>query len=315
MVLGFDTSNYTTSVAVFDGNEVKQAKKLLTVKPGERGLRQSEAVFQHTVNMPQLLEQLDISGAEAIGVSTRPRNLEDSYMPCFLVGEGIATACGKALGVPVYKTSHQVGHILAALYSADKLSLIHEKHIAFHLSGGTTEALLVTPDREKIVKAEIIAQSLDLKAGQLIDRTGVLLGLDFPCGKALDALSLNSDRQYRIKPSMKGADCSLSGVENQVKKMLAEAQPQENIAKFALTSVAAAVGAMLAQVTAEYGELPVIFSGGVSSNSLLRSTLLQQYENIYFAAPAFSLDNAAGTALYAYLKHIYEPDNYRNAVN
>ena len=301
MYLGIDTSNYTTSAAVFVNNGVTQAKKLLTVKKGERGLRQSEAVFQHTVNMPEILNKINVENPAAVGVSVKPRNVTGSYMPCFLVGEAVAQAVARTNGVPIYKTSHQTGHILSALYSVNRLDLINEKHIAFHLSGGTTEALIITPDNENIINAEIVAESLDLKAGQAIDRTGVLLGLDFPCGKELDELSKKSESEYRIKPSMKGADCSLSGVENKVKSMIEKGEKREDIAKFVLSYISKSVFKMLNEIVKEYGNLPVIFSGGVSSNSLLRQVINNNYE-AYFAEPEFSLDNAAGCAVYAYLK-------------
>ena len=301
MFLGIDTSNYTTSAALYDGSEVVQKKKMLTVKAGERGLRQSDAVFQHTVNMPALLDELELSGLKAVGVSDKPRNIDGSYMPCFLVGVNTAVAAAKAAGVPLYRTSHQVGHILAALYSADKLSLIHEKFVAFHLSGGTTEALLVTPHKDELIRAEIIAESLDLKAGQAIDRAGVMIGLQFPCGKELDALSKGSTTEYKYKPSMKGLNCSLSGVENKAKQMLESGESGENISRFVLTAVVNTVDAMLCGIRQEYGELPVIFSGGVSSNSMLNQVISDKY-GAYFAKPAFSLDNAAGTAIFAALK-------------
>ena len=301
MYLGIDTSNYTTSCALFDGKSVVQEKQLLSVKLGEKGLRQSDAVFQHTVNLPKLIEKLDISNLKAVGVSTQPRSVEGSYMPCFLVGEGAAVAASASAGVPLYKTSHQTGHILAALYSAGRLDLINERHIAFHISGGTTEALLVTPDKDKIINSEIIASSSDLKAGQAIDRAGVMLGLQFPCGKELDELSQKSENVYKFKPSMNGLDCSLSGIENKTKELVAKGEAPENIAKFVLTCISQSVLKMLDAITEEYGNLPVIFSGGVSSNSLLRKTILAKY-SAYFAEPAFSLDNAAGCAIYAYLK-------------
>lgn len=303
MFLGIDTSNYTTSLALFDGKNIIQRKKVLTVKKGERGLRQSDAVFQHTVNMPLLMNELDFSsGIDSVGVSTRPRSIEGSYMPCFLVGENVATAVSKTNNVPLYKTSHQVGHILAALYSVKRLDLINKKFIAFHLSGGTTEALIVTPDNDDIVKCTLVASSSDLKAGQAVDRTGVLLGLDFPCGKGLDALSEKSDREFKIKPSMQGLNCSLSGAENKVKKMMADNESREDIAKFVLSFVSASVLEMCKRVIKEYGEFPILFSGGVSSNSLLRKTINDNLD-AYFAESEFSLDNASGTAVYAYLKN------------
>lgn len=300
MIVGFDTSNYTTSAAALDGNEILQYKQMLQTRPGEKGLRQSEAVFQHTVNMPKLVRQLPDKPVQAVGVSVRPRNVDGSYMPCFLVGEGVAEAYAKAAQVPLYKTSHQVGHILAALWSCGRLDLIDAPFYALHLSGGTTEVLLVKPDKEAILRAEIVAESTDLKAGQAIDRAGVMLGLPFPCGKALDELSQHATAAYKVKPSMQGCSCSLSGIENKAKKLFEQGESPENIAQFVLTSVCVSVEAMLRAVTEQYGRLPVVFSGGVSSNTMLRARL--RADNVYFAAPAFSLDNAAGCAIYAYLK-------------
>lgn len=301
MFVGFDTSNYTTSVATYDGVNVLQAKKVLSVKQGERGLRQSDAVFQHTVNLPELVSSLSYKDIEGVSVSIRPRSVEGSYMPCFLVGENVATAVAKTHCVPLYKTSHQVGHILAALYSVNRLDLINEEFIAFHLSGGTTEALLVKPNSEDIIEARIIASSSDLKAGQAIDRTGVMLGMTFPCGKELDALSQLSDKEYKIKPSMNGLNPSLSGIENKANQMLANNEKREDIAKFVLSNISQIVITMLDGITKEYGNMPVVFSGGVSSNSLLRKNVSDKF-NAYFAQPEFSLDNAAGVAIYGYLK-------------
>ena len=301
MYIGFDTSNYTTSLATYDGKIIRQAKQVLTVKRGERGLRQSDAVFQHTVNIPKLCKELELDVPKAVGVSTRPRNVDGSYMPCFLVGENVATVLSSVNNVPMYKTSHQVGHILAALYSADMLELINQRFIAFHLSGGTTEALIVEPDDEEIIKATVVAQSTDLKAGQAVDRTGVMLGMTFPCGKELDALSQKSEKNYKIKPTMLDGDCSLSGVENKARNMIDKGELAEDVAKFVLTYIAETVSSMLGGVVDKYGDLSVVFSGGVASNSLLRKIINERY-NAYFAESEFSLDNAAGTAIYAYLK-------------
>lgn len=298
MFVGFDTSNYTTSIATYENGVVNQSKKMLSVKQGERGLRQSDAVFQHTVNLPLLINEAAFDNIEAVGVSTKPRNIEGSYMPCFLVGEGIATAFSKAVNVPLFKTSHQVGHVLSALYSTNKLDLINKKFIAFHLSGGTTEALLISPDKNELIKAEIIAESTDLKAGQAIDRAGVMMGLSFPCGKELDRLSKLSSQEYKIKPSMKGLNCSLSGVENKAMKMFNNGAIKEDIAKFVLTYLSNTIDEMLCRINNEFGKMPVVFSGGVSSNSMLREIILNKHD-AYFALPEFSLDNAAGVAIYA----------------
>lgn len=307
MFLGFDTSNYTTSVAFFDGKSIIQKKKLLEVKKGERGLRQSDAVFQHMVNMPVLFSELanecDFNSITSVGVSTRPRNVEGSYMPCFLAGESNAVCVSAASKVAIYKTSHQIGHILAALYSVERLDLIKEPFIAFHLSGGTTEALLVTPDHEEIIRAELIAQSTDLKAGQAVDRAGVMMGLKFPCGAELDKMAQNSSREFRIKPSMDHLNCSLSGVENKAKKMLENNESYEDIAKFVVTYIAETLLEMIERITEKYGRLPIVFAGGVSSNSIIKEKIRKKYK-AYFAKPEFSCDNAAGIAIFAYLKSL-----------
>ena len=166
--LGLDTSNYTTSCALYDSEArtVRQQKQLLPVRSGEKGLRQSDAVFHHTVQLPALLEKLELpQNIAGIGVSVRPRNVEGSYMPCFLVGEGVARALGAALHVPVYRTSHQIGHILAALYSADKPELAGQRFLAFHVSGGTTDCVLCEPDAADHLRITPVSGSLDLKAG------------------------------------------------------------------------------------------------------------------------------------------------------
>ena len=304
LFLGLDTSNYTTSASLYDSdaNRIVQQKKLLPVKPGERGLRQSDAVFHHTVQLPDMIEALGIpEGIAGIGVSTRPRSVEGSYMPCFLVGEGTARMLGTALHVPVFRTSHQIGHILAALYSADKLDLLTAPFLAFHVSGGTTDLVLCEPDAESgdFIRVKPLAGSLDLKAGQLIDRIGVRLGLQFPCGIELEKLAVQSTAKYKIRPTMRGMDCCLSGVENQCAKMLADGNTPEDIALFALLSVAAALRAMTDAAIAEYGDLPILYAGGVMSDVLIRERLAG--ERRFFAEPAFSCDNAAGTAIYAAL--------------
>ena len=303
MYLGFDTSNYTTSVAVYDGENMFQEKRLLSVKNGERGLRQSDAVFQHTVNIPIILNELDcnIERIKAVGVSTRPRNMDGSYMPCFLVGKSNARSVCKFTGAKLYETSHQTGHILAALYSVKRLDLIQDRFIAFHVSGGTTEALLVEPDDDELIKATVIAQSTDLKAGQAIDRAGVMMGLAFPCGKALDELSKKSNKEFKIKPSMLGMDCSLSGVENKARKMLENKEAPEDISKFVLSFISSTIDKMTETLLENYGNLPLVYAGGVMSNTLIKTNITSKY-NAYFAQPVFSCDNACGTAIYAYLK-------------
>lgn len=301
--LGIDTSNYTTSAALFDSeaNTIIQSKKLLPVKAGELGLRQSDAVFAHVKQLGDMVQNVFDEYREeitAIGVSTRPRDIDGSYMPCFLVGETAANCLGAALKVPVLPFAHQQGHVAAALYSAGRLDLFREQFIAFHLSGGTTEALLVEPSAERIIRCTKIGGSMDLKAGQAVDRIGVMLGLPFPAGKYLEELALKSDRKFKIKPVMKGTECCLSGIENKCRKMLENGEKPEDIALFCLKSVEAALCGMTDATLSEYGKLPLVYAGGVMSNCIIRNTIENKYGGI-FAKPEFSSDNAAGIAVLA----------------
>ena len=163
--------------------------------------------------------------------------------------------------------------------------------------------MLVTPDKEEIIKAELIAESTDLKAGQAVDRAGVMMGLKFPCGVALDKMAQNSKREFKIKPSMNNLNCSLSGVENKAKKMLENNESNDDIAKFVISYIAETLSAMVERIKEKYGEMPIVFAGGVSSNSIIKEKLGKKY-NAYFAKPQYSCDNAAGIAIYAYLKSL-----------
>lgn len=305
VLLGIDTSNYTTSTALFHIEEqtVTQQKKLLPVKKGELGLRQSDAVFHHTQQLPDLLDALWSKQYQpkAVGVSVRPRDLHGSYMPCFSVGAGTAKAIATTHHIPLHVFSHQGGHIAAALYGADCIKLLNNPFLAFHVSGGTTEAVLVSPDRESIFKAEIVSCSLDLKAGQAVDRVGGMLGLPFPAGKELEKLALQWNAPCKVKPTLKGNNFSLSGIENQCQKLLDSGHPKEEIARFCLDSILAALDAASQTLLNEYGNLPLLYAGGVMSNSIIRQAFTNKY-GAYFAPPEFAADNAAGIAVLTAMK-------------
>ncbi len=306
--LGIDTSNYTTSVAVYvsEDNKVYQQKKLLPVKEGELGLRQSDALFHHTKQLPEMIEQLFSENRfgvpKVIAASARPRNIEGSYMPCFLCGEGFARSYSAVTGAMIYSTSHQVGHIIAALYSANRLDLVNERFIAFHVSGGTTDCLLCEPDDNNILKIIEVGTSLDLKAGQAVDRTGLMLGLCFPCGSELEKLAINADKNFKVKPVLRDGSCCLSGVENKCSSMLKNGEKHENIAKFCLDFIAETIIAMTAHAINKYSELPLVFAGGVMSDYIIRDKIISHFPQACFAEPQFSCDNAAGVAIYGYLK-------------
>lgn len=298
--LGLDTSNYTTSAAVFDGRDGHNAGKLLEVKKGELGLRQSEALFQHVKALPARMEELGpLGNVVAVAASTRPREVEGSYMPCFLAGESLGRSMASALGVPFFAVSHQQGHLAAAAWSAGRLDLLDGPFLAWHLSGGTTELLYVEPEGAN-VRTERIGGSTDISAGQLIDRTGVLLGLPFPAGRTLDELSQNCIQRKKPFPvKVKGLEFSLSGMENQIKAMVEGGEEPAVIAAFAVDTVAQTVWRVTENAQKDHPGLTVLCSGGVASNSHLRQVLTDSCQAV-FAQSRYSTDNAMGVAVLAY---------------
>ena len=311
---GIDTSNYTTSAALCDeaGNVLCNAKQLLPVAEGERGLRQSDAVFHHVRNLPTVVSQLRRAVADAkekepceivaIGVSAYPRDAEGSYMPCFLSGMAAAETAGAMLGVPVLPFSHQAGHVMAALHSADAMHLIGKPFAAFHVSGGTTEVLYVEPHGEHVFHVTKLGGTKDITAGQAIDRAGVYMGLRFPAGAEMERLAETyTGKVQRAKVSVSGLTCNLSGVENKARQMYDTTGDAAMTSAFVLDFVGRTLCGLRDHLRETHGDLPIVYAGGVMRCQRIRHMLAE--EGAYFAQPRFSSDNAAGTALLA--RHTY----------
>ena len=308
LILGLDTSNYTTSLALLDtdGGLVANLKLPLPVRSGERGLRQSDALFHHTVNLPALARDLrkytDGSRIVAVGVSERPRNAEGSYMPCFLAGVSCAELIAGALGVPVYRFSHQCGHIMAALYSSSRHNDMPSELGAFHISGGTTELLRVRPTADAFF-AELVGGSADLNAGQVIDRVGVAMGISFPAGPMLEKYALSNKKPLpRKKISARGMEINLSGLENMALSLYRESREVALVGAFVFDYIGRAIAYLSEQYETAYGKMPIVYAGGVMCNSIIRGILSERFEAI-FAEPKLSADNAVGIAALALKKY------------
>ena len=304
VTLGFDTSNYRTSAALYDlgQNRGQNRGDFLQVPQGSLGLRQSDALFQHVRQLGQVMEQLlgsrGAGQVAAIGYSARPRNQEGSYMPCFLAGEMAARVLAATLGVAAHAYSHQQGHIASALWSADRLCWLHQAFLSWHISGGTTELLLVEPCQNELLKVTVIGGTQDVAAGQIIDRAGVALGLPFPCGAHLDALATQCPQQAKpFVPKTNGLHFSLSGLQNKFEDLLGQGKTGAPVAAFVLFSIAEVI-ARVTQRAQEIHPLPVLFSGGVTASSQMQQRL-QGREDFSFAGQGCNGDNALGAALLA----------------
>ena len=301
VILAIDTSNYTTSVAIItlSGDLIANLKRPLTVKSGERGLRQSDAVFAHTVNLPDVMrearEYLEGKNVVAVGVSEKPRNREGSYMPCFLSGVACAESVAAALGIPLYRFSHQCGHIMAAIFSSGNYSVLDGKFMAYHISGGTTELVSVTPTKNAFV-AETVGGTADVNAGQIIDRVGVYMGLPFPAGRYIEELALkNTAKIPRKKISRRELCLNLSGVENMAVKLYDDTKNKELVSAFVLDYLGRAFVELTDAMRETYGDMPLVCAGGVMCNSIIKKMISERFDTS-FAEPAMSADNAVGIA-------------------
>jgi N6-L-threonylcarbamoyladenine synthase len=176
------------------------------------------------------------------------------------------------------------------------MDLMDQPHLAWHLSGGTTELLLVEPEG-KNVKCTRIGGTSDISAGQLIDRTGQLLQLPFPSGKHLDALSKDAAGKEVFKVKCPGMEFSLSGVQNKVQQFYEKNTDAAETAAYALRCVAHAVYKATENALKAYPGYAVVFSGGVASNSMLRDIVAPLKP--VFCEPKYSTDNAMGVAVLA----------------
>ena len=301
IVLGIDTSCYTTSVAAADeAGVICSHRKLLPVQQGARGLRQSEAVFAHIKQLPDLYDQAMESLAgrpvDAVCVSASPRDDEASYMPVFLSGLSFARVAAASLKVPLLTTTHQRGHVRAALQDS---GLRASDYLALHLSGGTTEVLHMRGDQLKLISG-----TRDLHAGQLIDRVGVALGLPFPAGPYLEKLAANGEAHPLLPVSMEGIDCHFSGAEARAGQWIKEGKmPPEEIAAEVFSLVARTVLRLLTAAKEQTGVSDALITGGVASSQLLRDLLGEINRKrrlglrLYFGQRQFAGDNAAGVAL------------------
>ena len=304
LFLGIDTSCYMTSLACLVDGKIIQYKKPVSVKAGTCGLRQSEALFQHIKNLPELFSSMknDINFSDfdvkCIATSSKPRSIENSYMPVFLAGESYAKVLSDVLDAPLFFTSHQDGHIMASIYSEKKLSVLCEPFISVHLSGGTSEILL-TEFVNNMFETKIIGGTKDLPAGQFIDRIGVLIGREFPCGKYLDysAINYSGENHIKSKPSVDGGYFNFSGEETKIRRLFTEGKINAEDASFlTMKFVSQTVKKAILNLKEEYKINNVIMAGGVSASEFLKSTFAD-VPGVFFSSPEFSGDNAVGVCV------------------
>lgn len=301
MILGIDTSCYTTSIALIgvDGMLQSDHRQVLQVKPGERGLQQSAAIFQHLGNIPRLLETCQIPPLVAVAAATVPRPVSGSYLPVFKVAASFGESIARLAGVPFIETSHQEGHIRAGLYEQP---FRDGPFLAWHISGGTTELLYVTPE-EAGYTIEKIGGSSDLQAGQFVDRVGVALGTSFPAGPHLEKMAVTSHTNQSLPVVTDGLTLSFSGPESAAQRLIGSVPPAD-LARQVYHCIGRSLLAVTLKAAEQYRVNQVLMVGGVASSRLIKEYLTESGSNrgirFVFAKPELASDNAVGVGLIGY---------------
>lgn len=314
LYLGIDTSNYRSSLCVIDQNRqiIFEQKELIPVELGKLGMMQSEALFHHISRIPELFSLLPKGEYtwDAIAASTRPRPIEGSYMPVFRAGESFGRFAATLVQAPFYHTSHQEGHIAAGVYSISN-GIPHEEFLAVHLSGGTSELLRVSSHKAGY-HIDILGASMDLHAGQLIDRIGVRLGLNFPAGPQLEQLAKQAKGEYKLPSSVRGYDFSFSGPESAAFRAIENGINNAEIAYAVQQVIANSIEKVVRAAVLNTKLKDVLIVGGVASNQFIKNRLKLRLEHpavnarLYFTSPEYSGDNAFGVANIALNRRKYE---------
>lgn len=304
--LGIDTSAYTTSLAIVDGQEnlLYDRRMILPVKEGSLGIRQSDAVFAHINNLPKLLTQDDLVSKQAkpvaVAAAVKPRPVSDSYMPVFKVGEAFGLFLSRTMGLNFLASSHQEGHVMAGLWSA---GLPEDRYLVVHLSGGTSEIILAEEKGQGHLKLSLAGGSCDLKAGQFVDRLGLAMGLSFPAGPEMEQLARRSENdQLKLPLAVSGSQISFSGPASQAMRMHEKGYAREDLARAVEICLADSVSQAIDNLTFSEHDQPAILAvGGVMANQFIRDRMAQKLpgRKLYFAEAQYSSDNAVGLAVQA----------------
>ncbi len=238
----------------------------------------------------------------AIGVSGYPRPLMGSYMPAFLAGLGAARSLAALTGVKLEIISHQENHLEAGVWSAGGPAA--RRFLLLHASGGTTDLLLAELQDNGRYRITQVGGSMDLHAGQFVDRIGVALGLQFPAGPALERLAATAAEKAELPVSVRRLQVSLSGPCTAALRALRKGVDSAALA-LGVEYVLAETFARLLRNGAEACVVQdALLVGGVGSNDYIRrlaeAKLAKRGVRLWTPEGRFSCDNAVGCAALAW---------------
>lgn len=316
IILSIESSCDDTSAAVIQGNKILSnvaANQNIHIEYG--GVVPELASRAHQQNIIPVVEQsLKLANIQQKDISAIGFTKGPGLLGSLLVGTSFAKSLSMSLGVPLIEVNHLQAHILAHFIEDANPKPPQFPFICLTVSGGHTLIVLV----KDYFDMEIIGKTIDDAAGEAFDKTGKILGLDYPAGAIIDRLSKQGNpNAFKFnKPKLPHYDFSFSGLKTSILYFIQkEMKKNEHFIKDNLNDLCASVQKSIIEILMEklekvvkdYGITQVALAGGVSANSGLREEMEIRKKRLgwetYIPKFEYTTDNAAMIAMVAQLKY------------
>ena len=310
-ILAIETSCDDTSIAIMRNNAVlsnivssQQIHELFGGVVPELASREHDKLIVPVLREALYKSKISLNKIDVIAYTRGP-----GLLGSLLVGSSFAKSLSLSLNIPLVEINHMHAHILS-IYIEDNIDKPEFPFIALTVSGGHTQLVLV----ESPIKFTEIGTTLDDAAGEAFDKSGKILGLDYPAGPTIDKLAKNGDPKRFVftKPKVKGLNFSFSGLKTNFKNFINS--KSEDFIKNNINHLCASLQNTIVEILIEKilnaQKIHVIndfvVCGGVSANSYLRKKLLDLKDShdikSYLPNVSYSTDNAAMIGVNAYYK-------------
>jgi N6-L-threonylcarbamoyladenine synthase len=312
-ILGIESSCDDTSAAV-----VRDGVVLSNIVAGQQvhqqygGVVPEVASRAHQVHIVPVVDvalrqaNIGVDDLDAIAFTRGP-----GLIGSLLVGVAFAKAFALSRGLPMIEVNHLQAHVLAHFAEEPKPRF---PFLCLTVSGGHTQIVLV----RDYLDMEVLGSTIDDAAGEAFDKTGKLLGLDYPAGPQIDLLAQQGVSHFNFpEPQIPGLDFSFSGLKTAILYFLKkEVTANPNFVTENLADICASVQERIVHILIkklkkaadDMGIKEVAIAGGVSANSGLRQALArtgaQQGWRVYVPRFEYCTDNAAMIAITAYYKYL-----------
>ena len=313
VILGIESSCDDTAAAVLaDGRILSNVVASQEVHRLYGGVVPEVASRAHQENIvpvvDQALKQAGVSKEQLSAIAfTRGPGLIGSL----IVGTSFSKALAMSLDIPLVEVHHMQAHVLAHFAEDPKPGF---PFLCLTVSGGHTQIVLV----RDFLDMEVLGSTLDDAAGEAFDKTGKLLGLDYPAGPLIDQWAQKGKPVFEFpEPKIRGLNFSFSGLKTAILYFLRDKVKedpdfiQKNLADICASVQQRIVTILLSKLrkaARQTGIREIAIAGGVSANSGLRTALEKMGKkegwNTYIPRFEFCTDNAAMIALAGYYKFL-----------